>query len=61
MVSYKDRTWCASPNCKGECGRQFTEQDRLDAIQWWGGGSFPISMSDFCGGGDITDTLTCSE
>lgn len=47
-MGYKDRTWCASPNCKNECGRQLTEQDRLDAIQWWGGDSFPISMGEFC-------------
>lgn len=27
-MSYKDRTWCASPNCKGICGRKMSDHDR---------------------------------
>lgn len=33
MISYGDRTFCASPNCKNECGRKITEEQRQDAIK----------------------------
>lgn len=48
MIGYRDRTWCSSPNCRNECGRQFTERDRQKAIQWWGGEDFPIAFGHFC-------------
>ena len=48
MIGYKDKTWCASPNCRNECGRQFTEEDRRLAINWWGGPDYPISKAWFC-------------
>lgn len=48
MLCYKDRTWCASAKCKNECGRQFTLEDRLNAIKWWGNDNFPLSVGDFC-------------
>lgn len=50
MICYLDRTWCASPNCKNECGRKFTKKDRENAIKWWGGEDFPIAARYFCGG-----------
>jgi hypothetical protein len=34
IVVFKDKTFCASPNCTNECGRKMTEDERkqLDAI-----------------------------
>jgi hypothetical protein len=33
-MSFKDRTFCASPNCKNKCGRKMSEKERaeLDAL-----------------------------
>lgn len=31
MMNYKDRTFCASPNCTNECGRQLTDEIRQGA------------------------------
>lgn len=31
MICYKDTTFCASPNCKNECGREFTSEDEINA------------------------------
>jgi hypothetical protein len=33
MISYKDRIFCASPNCNNDCGRQLTSEDKRLAIQ----------------------------
>ncbi len=49
MMCYRDRTWCGSKVAVHTCGREFTEQDRLAAIKWWGGEDFPLSVGDFCG------------
>lgn len=45
-----DTTFCASPNCKNECGRQITKEikDMLDSVASTGF-SRPISYSYFCG------------
>jgi hypothetical protein len=48
MVCYRDRTFCGSPNCKNKCGRQFTDEDHEDALKWWGGAGYPVSLSLFC-------------
>jgi len=48
MLSYKDRTFCNSPNCKNECGRQLDYAGRQDAIN---SGLF-VSYAYFC---DIPD------
>lgn len=54
MMCYKDRTYCASPNCKNECGRQLTDEDRQKALKWWAspknptGEGFPLAVSHFC-------------
>ena len=29
-MCYKDRMFCASPNCTNECGRKITDEQRLD-------------------------------
>lgn len=31
MLSYKDKTFCISPNCKNECGIKLTEEIKQDA------------------------------
>ena len=31
MFCYGDRSWCFSPDCKNECGRQLTEFHRQEA------------------------------
>ena len=48
MMGYADRTWCASPNCRNECGRQFTDEERRKAILWWGSDDFPLITGYFC-------------
>jgi hypothetical protein len=43
-MSYLDKTFCASPNCKNKCGRKMTEEDKniLDILRpsdqnvWYG-------------------------
>lgn len=29
-VCFNDRAYCASPNCKNECGRKMTEKEKQD-------------------------------
>lgn len=31
MICYKDRTFCSSPDCKNECGRKITEDEKVYA------------------------------
>lgn len=45
MMCYKDKTFCASPNCKNECGRQITDQQRGEAQRL----GLLISWGYFCG------------
>lgn len=45
MLSYKDKTFCALPNCNNECGRQITQQERKDAYIK----HLPIAYAYFCG------------
>lgn len=49
MISYKDRTFCASPNCQDKCGRKLTEEIKQAAVKWWGSEGAPISVAHFCG------------
>lgn len=46
MISYKDRAYCASPECKNECGRKITEEERQEAIK----AELAICYGYFCGG-----------
>ena len=48
MICYRDTTFCSSPGCRNQCGRQFTDQDRVAAQNWWGGDDFPVAMAAFC-------------
>lgn len=48
MIGFRDTTYCCSPACKNECGRQFTEEDHKAALKWWGGPNYPIAVAHFC-------------
>ena len=45
-MSYLDKTFCKSPNCKNECGRRMTEEERNKLLK------LPyelVSYDYFCG------------
>lgn len=52
MMNFMDTTFCASPDCKGECGRQWTPELAARAKAWMGDNA-PVAFGLFCGGDDI--------
>jgi len=50
MSSYRDKTFCASPNCTNECGRKMTAEEayRLKELQSFRC-NLPVSYAYFCG------------
>lgn len=48
MICFRDRTWCASPDCKGECGRKMSPEIKAEAKK----SDLLTSWGLFCGGGD---------
>lgn len=48
MICYRDTTFCASEVTEHTCGREFTEQDAIDAEKWWGGKDYPVAYGKFC-------------
>ncbi len=48
MICYKDRTFCCSHVTEHTCGREFTEQDAIDAEAWWGSKNYPVAYARFC-------------
>jgi len=48
MMCYRDTTFCSSEVTEHTCGREFTEQDAIDAEKWWGGKDYPVAYSEFC-------------
>jgi len=49
MIPFKDRTFCASPKCKNECGRKMTKKEeeqleKMNETQWVG-----VMQGYFCG------------
>jgi len=45
MLCYKDKTFCASPNCENECGRKlFAEDEETARLQ-----DLPVCFAYFCG------------
>ena len=54
MSSYRDTTFCASEVTEHTCGREFTEQDAIDAEKWWGSKDYPVAYSEFCKEADNT-------
>lgn len=52
MISFLDRTFCASKNCEGKCGRQWTLELQQRADKWaedMGMEHAPVAFSTFCG------------
>ena len=51
MLCFRDRSWCVqslNEICSSSsCTRFFTQEDREQAIIWWGGEDFPLSIGDF--------------
>jgi hypothetical protein len=58
MLSYKDKTFCASPNCNNECGRKLFAEDKEKArIQ-----GMPIASAYFCDiPGDVYQSIKSNE
>lgn len=52
QMSYLDKTFCASPNCKNDCGRRMTdlERERLTYLN-----DKYVSYGYFCGEGKLND------
>lgn len=50
MIIFKDKTYCASPQCKNECGRKMTkkEEEQLEQMRE-DGKSVGVSQGYFCG------------
>lgn len=53
-MCYKDRAWCkhslGDPKTKCvnyKCYRNLNPEERKQAIRWWRGTNFPISVCDF--------------
>ena len=44
MLCYRDKTFCASPNCVNACGRKMTEQERAEAEKL----GWPVAYANFC-------------
>lgn len=47
-MTYKDTTFCSSRVDKHTCGREFTDQDAIDAERWWGSKDYPVAYGEFC-------------
>lgn len=52
MICFKDKTFCASPNCTNECGRKMTEDEakeleRANLPDQWDG-SLNVAYGYFC-------------
>ena len=48
MISFRDKTYCDSNVENHTCGREFTEQDEIEAEAWWGGKDYPVALGNFC-------------
>lgn len=46
-MSYLDKTFCASEDCKNDCGRKMTEAERkhLESLETW---NQRVSYANFC-------------
>lgn len=49
MLGFRDMTFCASKDCIGKCGRQWTSELQAQAENWWGSPEAPVAFSLFCG------------
>lgn len=48
MISFLDKTFCASKVKEHTCDREFTEEHALRAEKWWGGKDYPVAYGEFC-------------
>ncbi len=50
-MSYNDRTYCASPDCHNECGRQMSSMEKAQQKAFFAahGYNIPVSYAYFCG------------
>lgn len=50
MIPFKDKTYCASPDCKNECRRKMTkkEEEQLEELNQYGD-KYCVSYAYFCG------------
>lgn len=44
MLCYNDRTYCASENCTGQCGRKMTPKEIVASAN----SAFPVCWAYFC-------------
>jgi hypothetical protein len=44
MITYKDKTFCASKVKKHTCGREFTKEDEVNAKRV----GLPVAYGNFC-------------
>ena len=44
-MSYRDKTYCASQNCKNECGRKMSDYERKESQRE----EIPVMWGYFCG------------
>jgi hypothetical protein len=51
MICFRDTTYCASPDCINECGRQMDDDTKRAAAN----SGMPLSFSYFCGQHDDTN------
>lgn len=45
LFCYKDMTFCNSDCSNTRCHRNFSPEQRANAIKWWGDDTFPIAWS----------------
>lgn len=44
---FKDKTYCASPNCQNKCGRKMTDSERIELANYEST-VIPIGYAYFC-------------
>lgn len=47
MICYRDMTFCIAACANRGCPRQYNEDVRRGAYEWWGNDDFPVALSDF--------------
>jgi len=48
MIPFKDKTYCASPNCNNECGRKLTDEEAAQFDSLNKDGKWAIYYGYFC-------------
>lgn len=47
MIHYRDMTFCSATCANHTCPRNFTDEVKLAAREWWGKEGAPVSFADF--------------